>query len=144
MFLKQFVVCWIRQLMLKEIKKVNLVPIYHVMFFFLSPLKEGCLAGLVQTSVKKGVEESVAWPCQLRFCSVIRDTVYACRLNTESQDLKTQTCRLNTELRTAREPWYFSWSLPLHSGRLLHYLSTVDWIKSALHHVWSKFSAWKA
>jgi hypothetical protein len=75
--------------MLKEIKKVNLAPIYHVMFFFLSPLKEGCLAGLVQTSVKKGVEESVAWPCQLRFCSVIRDTVYACRLNTESQDLKT-------------------------------------------------------
>jgi hypothetical protein len=80
----------VKAINVEGIKKVNLVPIYHVMFFFLSPLKEGCLAGLVQTSVKKGVEESVAWPCQLRFCSVIRDTVYA--------------CRLNTELRTAREP----------------------------------------
>ena len=62
--------------MLKEIKKVNLVPIYHVMFFFLSPLKEGCLAGLVQTSVKKGVEESVALPCQLRFCSLLRYRIH--------------------------------------------------------------------
>jgi hypothetical protein len=34
--------------------------------FFVVANERGCLAGPVQTSVKKGVEESVALPCQLR------------------------------------------------------------------------------
>ena len=97
------------------------------------------MAGPVQTSVKKGVEESVALPCRFRVVRTSTFTVYACRLLIRvNQDLKyvnlpdgygTQDCKGAVVLPTHDLVSALAVSFIIHL-QLLN--------KSALHHVWSK------